>query len=121
MLADLLNRDVTIAHRGEAEGFDNRQAATSTTTVKGALQQADASEDTQELGSSHSVLWLPAGTEIDAGDTAEVSGRTYEVEGDPWVVVDEETGQPHHIEATLARAGAAAGGAGGLDTAPEEF
>ena len=103
MIEQLMNREVEIVSRGEADDFDNRQTTTGTTTTRGALQQQRRDEpgDQGEVSRTDWILFLPAGTTLDGSDEILVDEQTFEVVGDPEHVFDEFTGREHHVEASL--------------------
>lgn len=96
MIEQLLNRAVVI-HRAGGDPVE----------TTGALQQAsaDEAEGHGEFSITGWRLWLRADEEIGTADQVEVDGDRYSVNGEPWRVADEGTGQIHHIEARLVRTG----------------
>lgn len=115
MLADLLNRAVTIINRSdgsETDGYGNAVPDEFLVETVGELQQQQRSEPVAEgeLSDSRWLLVLPAGTLIGTGDAAIVDGEVYEVVGAPWPMRNPRTGAPHHIEATVRRTAGDEGG-----------
>lgn len=108
-LADLLNLPCTITHRdpsGDLDPYGNETTAESTSDTLCELQQRQRSEtDDDAITSSRWLLVLPAATVVDAGDSVEVDGQVYEVEGQPWVARNPRTMVVSHIEATLRHTG----------------
>lgn len=99
MIGRLFNRDATV-YRAIGSSFP----------VKCALQQVRR-DDASGHGPGFSVtewrLFLPVGTALTAADEVEVDGQRFQVAGQPWVVHNEATGLPHHVEATLKVTGSA--------------
>lgn len=48
-------------------------------------------------------LYLPPGVHLDGNDNVTIDETTYQVLGDPWLVIEPVTRRPSHIEATLQR------------------
>jgi len=103
----LLTRPVIVHHRSQGtvrDEYGNVTAAdTSTTTYKGELQQAGASENLRDRNTLNTDyrLWLPADAVIDANDTVTVGMVTYEVVGQPSQIWNPRTVAVSHIEADL--------------------
>jgi len=106
MLTELMNLPVTIVRRsasGVEDDYGNEiPAETSIQTVCEFQQKARGEED-ENLASTQYMLFLPAGTDIDAGDVVVIEGLEYQMAGDPWFARDPESQTNSHVEATLVR------------------
>jgi hypothetical protein len=107
-LTTLLNRPMTIINRSASastDEFGNELPVETYVDVVGELQQQRRAEpDTAgELSDTRWLLILPAGTEINTGDTVVCDGESYEVTGDPWRARNPRTQLASHIECTLRR------------------
>lgn len=104
----LMTRPCTVARVAPDGGRDDYGNATDgrpqTTATRCELQQTTRGEGDQgEPVATGWRLFLPAGTLVDAGDTVEVDGIRYEVDGDPWRARSPVTGTETHVEATVTR------------------
>lgn len=105
-IAKLLNLPCTITHRQEGDQHDtygNDLDDETTTTTVCELQQRQRAETPNDIAGTTWALYLPAGTAIDAGDTVEIDGESYEVFGEPWPARNPVTQVVSHIEATARR------------------
>jgi hypothetical protein len=107
-LMQLLNRTVTITRRtasASTDDYGNEISAETNVATVGELQQTQRTEPTAqgELAVTTWLLILPAGTNIDTGDTVTVDTHTYEVIGSPWQARNPRTQVTSHVEATLRR------------------
>lgn len=108
----LLSQTAVIYSRSQTESDSEGDVVTTTTerTVRCLLQRVESRAAAEEdfgrsLAVGEWVLFLEAGTPIDADDSVLVDGVRYEVEGDPDNVIDPLFGGVHHIEARLRRVG----------------
>jgi hypothetical protein len=111
-LSLLLNRPCTIVGQvadGTVDEYGGELIAETRTDTVCELQQAQRSETDQEVVATRWTLFLPAGTQIDAGDRVIVETETFEVDGQPWPARNPRTGQESHIEATVVRTEGTAG------------
>lgn len=104
---DLMNRACTIVTRATSGSLDAHGNAILTETTMDTiceLQQSARSENpTQTVARDQWRLFLPAGTDLQAGDQVTVGELVLEVDGEPWPVRDPIGGATHHIEATVVR------------------
>jgi len=115
-ISQLLTLPVTILRRTVAEEIDEFGNEVDTAPAEevetvGELQQRQRDEQTAggDVVATTWALYLPADTEIDAGDGIVAGGATYEVDGEPWPVRNPRTGVVSHIEATVRRTGGSGG------------
>lgn len=98
---------VARAYVGEPDEYGNPTAIETETATRCELQQVGSREENGEaLEVTTWRCWLPPETAaLDARgwDAIRVDGRTYELSGDVWGVVNPRTGETHHAEAMLTR------------------
>lgn len=102
----LLNVTATIQSRSAAstDAHGNPVSATaSSTSVRCYFEQTrrDEQEGARNAAEAEYLLVLPAGTSIDQNDRVVIGSTTYEVKGQPWQASRANTGQVHHLEATI--------------------
>lgn len=107
-LAQLINRDCILVQRtedGTTDELGNEiPAETHVQTVCELQQQRRTEEEDQgEVSEADWLLVLPAGTDIDTGDSVIVDGNEYELIGAPWPARNPRTRAESHIEATVRR------------------
>lgn len=110
MITDLLRRDVSIVSRvdsSDVDDYGNAVQVETRTEVKGELQQIvrGLGEAEDAVGVENLLLVLPAGTTLDSNDRIVVDSVSYEVVSPPSHVCNARTGQEHHVEVTLGKAG----------------
>lgn len=110
-LAALLNRPLTVLLRTDSSAVDEAGDTVYDETpvdVLGELQQIRRDEPTgEEFSDTSWNLYLPAGTQISAGDVVLDGDDAYEVVGSPWEARNPRTQTVSHIEATLRQTAAA--------------
>ena len=104
---DLMTRPCSLIRRspsGDLDRFGNPKHTELSVGTVCELQQRQRTEpgDQGELSDTTWTLFLPAGTNVNTGDTIVVD-REYELIGDPWDVWDPGTQAVSHIEATVRR------------------
>jgi hypothetical protein len=105
----LLTQRATITHRAAGAGRDAYgnpvDVVTTTEGVPFLVQQIGTGEnlDGQDVTRTQTIGFTLPAVALDSGDAVTVAGRTYEVAGDPALVIHPPTGAPHHIEARLER------------------
>jgi hypothetical protein len=114
----VINRPATLLRRVQAgeDAHGNPQHDVEETAVLCELQQRRRSEHEAGVDDLSDTLWdlyLPAGTESDAGDAIRIDGFTYELMGAPWEARDPFTQRFKHIEATVRRTAGSEDGAEG--------
>lgn len=107
MIESLLVHDVTVTHPVVSTDRNGARreawSGATTSTAKGWLHQTSSSEPIEGRDGELSlwVLYLPAGTDVDAHDRVTVLGLTFEVDAPPlpaWTPRGE-----HHLEVRLRR------------------
>jgi hypothetical protein len=108
MISSLLNRPCTLLIRASTGEDDYGNATVTETTLPAvcAFQRQAATgenESQNNLADSICDLFLPAGSDVSSGDGVIVDGLEYEVDGDPWPVRNERTGEFSHVEVRCRR------------------
>jgi hypothetical protein len=110
VISDLMNRPCTLLLRtstGE-DAYGNATVTEMSVATVCAFQKQSSSVDAEDrsqnnLAESGWDLFLPFGPDINSGDAVIVDDLEYEVDGDPWPVRNELTGEFSHVEAVCRR------------------
>ena len=101
-VAGLMTATVTITRRTPdgVDEYGNPDTVETTEATVGYAEQRAAYDDRLERSTEEWRVFLPAGTDLDAGDRVAIYEVTLEVAGPPWPVTNPRTGAVSHVETT---------------------
>lgn len=104
-LAKLINQPITLQkNTAGVDRYGNTVPATSSTvSTVGYLEQSQSNETLtdRDVSVGDWVVYLPAGTDVNAQDRIVFGSQTFEVDGEPWQVYNPRVRQVSHLQAKL--------------------